>query len=54
MPHSTEHKELEQQIRDFRKLSALQKLQVLEEMQRFLEIATPAKAKRIRDKLRGG
>ena len=49
-PDST--RDLLQQIRDFRRLSPLEKLQMLEEMQRFLDIATPPKAKRIRDILR--
>jgi hypothetical protein len=39
-------------IREFRKLTPLQKLLRLEEMHRFIDIATPAKAKRIREKLR--
>ena len=46
--------DLIQQIRDFRKLSPFEKLRMLEEMQRFLELATPAKTKRIREALRSG
>ena len=41
-----------EQIREFRKLPAEHKLRLLEEMQRFLDIATPARAKRVREKLR--
>jgi hypothetical protein len=41
--------DLIQQIRDFRKLSAFDKLRMLDEIHRFLEIATPVKTKRIRD-----
>lgn len=44
--------ELVEQIRDFRKLSPLDKLRLLEEMQRFLDIATPPGAKRVMEKLR--
>ncbi len=40
------------QIRDFRRLSALQKLRQLEEMQRFLEMAASAKTKDAWDRLR--
>jgi hypothetical protein len=46
--------DLIQQIRDFRKLSAFDKLRMLDEIHRFLEIATPVKTKRIRDVLRSG
>ena len=42
------------QIHDFRKLSAFEKLRLLEEMQRFLDAAMPARARRIRDRFRRG
>ena len=42
------------QIRAFQKLPALQKLRLLEEMLRFLDLATPPGARRIREQFRRG